>query len=241
MTFSAFFVGPRRGRLVWSFAAPMPSFRAFFSRQPVLLALWAAVLFALCFGLYRRHHDFPYYYHPDEPGKVDQVLSGKWNFHHPMLLLATARAAVQLGRRAATEQAVVETGRSVSAGFMALAVVALSLTAYLWRGWIPAVIAGAALGLDHQFYELAHYMKEDSALMAGLALAFLAALFYAQAPSTRRAALLGAGCALAIAGKYLGRGLAGGRAAFALAGAARAAAAARRGLSARRWCSFSPR
>ena len=36
---------------------------------------------------------FPFYYHPDEPGKVEQVLGMRpWNFHHPTLLLSTTKA-----------------------------------------------------------------------------------------------------------------------------------------------------
>jgi hypothetical protein len=168
------------------------------------LLAWALFLFAVSLALDSRHNDFPYYYHPDEPGKVEQVLTGKWNFHHPMLLLATTKAAVDLGRAPRTEQAVVETGRWVSATFMALAIVAFSLLAYAWRGWPAAVATGGALVLNHQLFELAHYLKEDSALLAGLALTFLMLLACWWQPSPWRAGLLGAACALAVSGKYLG-------------------------------------
>jgi hypothetical protein len=47
-------------------------------------------------------------------------------------------------------------------------------------------------------------MKEDSALLAGVAVTMLAALAYAQSASVFRAAILGLGCGLAISGKYLG-------------------------------------
>src|SRR4051795_11210624 len=123
------------------------------------LLLWAAMLLAFCFALNQRHHHFPYYYHPDEPGKAEQILTGRWNFNHPMLLLTGTRAAVQLFHVRADEQAIVETGRLVSALFMAVAVTALSLTAYLWRGWPAALLSGLALALHHQLYELSHYMK----------------------------------------------------------------------------------
>lgn len=170
----------------------------------MLLAFWAVALFALCFALDTRHRHFPYFYHPDEPGKVEQVLTGRFNFHHPMLLLATTRLVVDLCHVGREPQAVVEAGRCVSAGFMAGAVVAFSLLAYLWRGWRAALVSGAALAWHHQLFELAHYMKEDSALLFGVACALLCALAYTQHQSAWRAALLGAGCALAVSGKYLG-------------------------------------
>ena len=48
----------------------------------------AVVLFALTLGLDTRHNDFPFTYHPDEGGKVAQVLLGSRNYHHPLLLLS---------------------------------------------------------------------------------------------------------------------------------------------------------
>jgi hypothetical protein len=165
---------------------------------------WSLVLFATSLALFVRHNAFPYYYHPDEPGKVEQVIDAKWNFHHPMLLLGATRAVVQLAGIEKREQPVVEAGRMVSAGFMAAAIVALSLLAYAWRGWQAALASGATLALHHQLYELAHYMKEDSALLAGLALSFLMLLAVWWRPSLWRVALLGIACGLAISGKYLG-------------------------------------
>jgi hypothetical protein len=101
-------------------------------------------------------------------------------------------------------QSVVEAGRAVAAAFTALAVVALSLLAYQWRGWPPALAVGVALMLHHQLFELSHYMKEDTALLCGLALVWLTLLLFERAPSIPRAAALGAACALAISGKYIG-------------------------------------
>src|SRR5688572_13996034 len=109
------------------------------------LLLWALCLLAFTFALNQRHHHFPYYYHPDEPGKAEQILTGRWNFNHPMLLLTATNVAVQVFKVPPKEQAIVEAGRLVSAFFMAAAVVALSLTAYLWRGWPAALLAGGAL------------------------------------------------------------------------------------------------
>lgn len=162
-------------------------------------------LFVLTLWLGTRHNDFPWYYHPDEPGKVEQVLGTRpLNFHHPMLLLNTAKAAVSVLGVAREPQAVAEAGRCVSAMFTALAVVALALLGYVWRGWAVSVFAGLALATHHQLYELSHYMKEDTALLFGLAVTFLAAHLHQRAPSMRNALLLGAGVGLAISGKMLG-------------------------------------
>lgn len=167
----------------------------------LFLTLWCGALFVLCFTLNTRHNDFPWHYHPDEPGKVEQVREGRWNFHHPMLLLGTVRLFADAD---ATEQQTVETGRTVSAAFMSLAAVALSLVAWRWRGRGAGIATGLVLATHHQLYELAHYFKEDAALLCGLSFAAFAAWLYAERPSLPRAAVLGAACALAISGKYLG-------------------------------------
>ncbi len=168
------------------------------------LALWLLALAGAVFWLHTRHNDFPYHYHPDEGGKVMQVQTGRWNFNHPMLLLSTANAAVEMRGASRDPQTIVEAGRTVSAGFTALAVAALALLAWFWRGWPASLAAGGALLLHHQLFELAHYMKEDSALLLGMALTFLAAIVHTRKPSTGAVLFLGIACALAISGKYLG-------------------------------------
>jgi hypothetical protein len=131
----------------------------------IRLGLWSVALFIAAVVLHTRHNDFPWYYHPDEPGKVEQVLGMRgWNFHHPMLLLSTTKWSAQM-RGAMQEQAVVELGRTMSAIFTAGAIVALSLLAYRWKGWVACGAAGLSLLFHHQLFELSHYMKEDPALL----------------------------------------------------------------------------
>ena len=166
------------------------------------LWLWSLSLFSATLTLHTRHNTFPFYYHQDEPGKVEQVLGIRpWNFHHPMLLLSTTKLVASNAR---TEQTVVEAGRWVSATFTAGAVVALSLLGYVWRGWLVAILTGITLLLHHQLFELSHYLKEDPALLFGIAIALLGAHVFARKPGTAAALLLGTGCGLAISGKYLG-------------------------------------
>jgi hypothetical protein len=119
-------------------------------------------------------------------------------------MLTATKAAVILGGVPSREQRIVEAGRRVSAGFVALAAVALSLLALAWRGWAAAVATGLAVLLHHQFFELAHYLKEDTALVFGIALTFLAAFLFAQKPTVLWAGALGIAVACAISGKYIG-------------------------------------
>jgi hypothetical protein len=170
----------------------------------IRLGLWSAALFIAAIVLHTQYNDFPWYYHPDEPGKVEQVLGMRgWNFHHPMLLLSATKWSAQM-RGATQEQTVVELGRTMSAIFTAGAIVALSLLAYRWKGWVACGAAGLSLLFHHQLFELSHYMKEDPALLLGLAVTFLAAHVYERTPSMGAALAVGLGCGLAISGKYLG-------------------------------------
>ncbi len=169
------------------------------------IALAAALFFAAGIALFTRENQFPFFRHPDEPVKVAQVQTGKWNFHHPMLLLSTARLAV-----AATSvdrgnpQAVVETGRWVSAGFAAGAAALLAAAIWLAAGRVAGIATGLLLLTNHQLFELAHYFKEDTALLFGIGAWFFSLALYERKTGWGRAALLGVGAALAVSGKYVG-------------------------------------
>lgn len=175
-----------------------------FSRTPVWLVLWSLALFTAALLLNTRANTFPYFYHPDESEKAAQLLTGDWNFHHPMLLLTTAKAVIDIAHVPMHEQNVVEAGRWVSAVFTSLAIVALSLLAFAWRGWVPCIAAALALLLHHQLFELSHYAKEDTALLFGASFTLLAAYCYWQRPSIAWALALGVATGCAISGKYLG-------------------------------------
>jgi hypothetical protein len=174
-------------------------------QKVALFVVWSVALFAGTLALHTRHAQFPFYRHPDEPGKVEQVLNKEWNFHHPMLLLITTRLAIDLrGGETPGEQQVVEVGRTVSAIFTAIAVLALSLFAFLWRGALAMIFTGICLALHHQLYELSHYMKEDAALLMGTALVALAVAWFERRPALGRAIWIGVACAICISGKYIG-------------------------------------
>ena len=173
-------------------------------RFPLHAWLMAAALFIGSFLLFTRHHDFPYSYHPDEGGKVTQIINGSRNYHHPLLLLSATDIASRVGFVARMPQAIVETGRGVSAAFAAGAVAALALLAWLRYGALAGWGAGLAVALQAELFETAHYLKEDPALAFGLALSLLAAQCWWHVPERRTLRFLAIACGLAAAGKYIG-------------------------------------
>jgi hypothetical protein len=164
--------------------------------------LLAAVVLVCGFALYTRHNDFPAHYHPDEPGKVRQIREQTFNFNHPLLLLQTARA---LGARPGDPQpAIVQAGRTSSALFCAAAAASIALLAASLAGLPTGILAGAFVLSNRQFYELAHYMKEDPGLAFGVALSALLFVRAWDRPSAVAFLALGAACGIAISAKYIG-------------------------------------
>jgi hypothetical protein len=166
----------------------------------LLLATFAALLL-----LYTRHAGMPFYYHSDEPSKVEQVTGERpLNFKHPLLLMNATRALAHATAADGERQAAVRAGRFVSAAFAALAVATLAALAWLERGLLAAACVAVVVGLSHGLFTFSHFMKEDTALVFGLAAALLGASAFARRPSAARAAAFGAGCGLALSAKYAG-------------------------------------
>lgn len=174
-------------------------------RRPAALDFVLAAIFAaLTLFLTTQSNRFPSTYHPDEPSKARQVLGGEYNFHHPMLLLTTTQGLRALTGAPLEQEAVTIAGRRASALFTACAVFCLVLVAASLGGSLAAAGAGALLAINHELFELAHYFKEDPALLLGISAFFLALLAYDRAPTGGRALALGAALGLAISGKYIG-------------------------------------
>ena len=173
-------------------------------RRLLPVALAALLLFAGALWLDTRQNGFPFFYHPDEPDKVDQLITGKWNFHHPLLMLGTAEAAKKALGLPDREQTLVILGRCCSALFAAGGVLAFALLAWRVKGWGGFWIVGLLLLTQHQVFELAHYFKEDTALFFALALAFLALHLHHRRPGWGAALFAGAACGLCLSAKYLG-------------------------------------
>lgn len=166
--------------------------------------LLALLLFGATLFLFTRENKFPFFYHPDESSKVAQLQTSDWNYHHPMLLLSSSKALITLTGENENAQRVGEAGRFVSALLCAGAVLCLSLTVGALAGRFAAVAAGLLLITNHQLFELAHYLKEDTALFFGISAWFLSLALFWKRPSLGTAAFVGAGAALALSGKYIG-------------------------------------
>jgi len=151
-----------------------------------------------------RTNEFPSSYHPDEPAKARQVIERDYNFHHPMLMLTAASLAAKAGGAGDSIQRVTVAGRWVSAGFTSAAIFCLVLTTCACFGLPAGAVAGLLLVTNHQLFELAHYFKEDPAVLLGISALFLALVLYDRAPGSARAALLGAAAGLAASGKFIG-------------------------------------
>lgn len=169
------------------------------------LSLFAAIL---SLWMFTRHIDFPITYHPDEKGKAQQLLTGHRNFRHPQLLLQSARLAAGAAGGVDDARAAVLVGRWTSGALAAVAVFALSLAAYASHGFVGLAVAGAAVMLCPPLHVYARYFKEETALVAGVALSVLGARGVMSARGTgwqlAAAALLGLGCAAAVSGKLVG-------------------------------------
>ncbi len=164
-------------------------------------------IFALGLGLFTRHNDFEYYYHPDEFGKVDQLVKNKRNFHHPMLMLTTVdlvRRTVLWGDVRKNQQAVVEVGRWVTAAFAALTAATLGLLAARHYGLRAGWLVGVLTLSNPLLFELAHYLKEDPYFAAGIAATALALHAFQRTPDRRHLLWLAAATATAAAGKFVG-------------------------------------
>lgn len=178
-----------------------------------LSVLALVALFAAALTLFTRDNRYPFYYHPDEYGKAKQIVDGtrSFNFNHPLLLLNVARPLKSLWSKNADDskpvklQNATEAGRTASAVFAALAVVALAVAGYLLAGLCGAIGVSIVALFQPMLLEHAHIFKEDTALTMGLAVTMLAAaLFWKKPACGRRAAFLGIAVALAVSGKYVG-------------------------------------
>lgn len=156
------------------------------------------------FFLYTWHNDFLYFYHTDEPGKVTQVMSGERKFNHPLLLLTASELLARAGGGIDSPQAVVLSGRYVSAAAAAIAVGLLTALGIRLFGMAGGFLLGAVVVSNPLLFELTHYMKEDCCLLVGLAAFFLTLAHYERRTTLTAAALVGAACGLAISGKYIG-------------------------------------
>lgn len=170
-----------------------------------------ALIFAGAWLFLAQDNTFPFYGHPDEPGKAEQVLSGRRNFNHPALMLNTTAVVQGLFGGDRDYNRVTQLGRWVVAGYAAGAVALLAwLVVRLWgerkAAWrVVGLVASAVLiASTPQLFEFAHYFKEDPVLCFGLAAFLLAADLFSTHPSRRTLAGLAVAMGVAIGSKYVG-------------------------------------
>ena len=186
--------------------------------HPRLWLLAVALTFAAGLLLLSRHNGFATGVHPDEPGKVKQVLQGGYNFFHPQLLLRAGEAASFAGRpskraykampepeREAARRRMLLAGRWASAAMGAAAAALLAWAAWLARRRaLEALVTGGVVLLCPTLLVAGHFMKEDTALLLGVAAWTLAAGAFVRTPGRRAAVWLGLAGGLAASGKWVG-------------------------------------
>jgi hypothetical protein len=175
------------------------------STRGVLIG-WCVILFFAGLFLYTRHNTFPAEFHADEPPKATQVIEGRPTYRQPLLLITTTEFVSRVLNEPKSIRPIVVTGRTISAVFAAGAVVFISLLGYLFFG--ESIVAAVAAGIGAlscpQLLLLAHYMKEDTALVFGGA-SFVAAVWLDERERSKRSAiLLGIATGVLASAKYLG-------------------------------------
>jgi len=165
---------------------------------------------ALSLWVFTRNNDFPINYHPDEGGKVNQIVraSQPRNFNQPLLMLEVGNLIRKLSGAGDDVRHTLLAGRLTSAMLAAIAVLALALAGGCSNGIWGMAFVGLTAALCPPLLVYAHYFKEDTALVAGVAIAVAGARALVSTKKGRWqfifAALLGLGCAAAISSKYVG-------------------------------------
>ena len=147
---------------------------------------------------------FPPFYHPEEEIRASQLIKGDWDLHHPLLSAVTTKLLKTMLHVPDDTRAVVQLGRTVSAFFAVGSIVCLSLAVYLLTNSAAAALLSFLLLCQHQFFDLAHTMSENSSLMFGASVTLLAIVLLEQKATVFRALLLGFSVAVAVSAKYIG-------------------------------------
>jgi hypothetical protein len=145
----------------------------------------AVVVFAIGWEMNSHGHQYPWYYHNDEPSKVRQVEEGWRNFRHPPLMIEVVSLWHGWTGGVRDAQATVERGRRASAFYTSAAVVLMADAAFLLAGAWAAVAVGAVLLCHGPSFEAAHYFKEDALLLLGLAMVWHALVSLHRGPGWR--------------------------------------------------------
>lgn len=150
-------------------------------KQFLLCLSWVAI-FIVSLLLNLSNRDFPLGYHFDEIKKVDFILTGDQDFHHPLLMLEMVRW-VNAGQGLTDPQAVVELGRTLMAVVGACVPVVMIWFAVPALGRGGAWVLGALVAVTPTLVLHSHYLKEDMLLVL---LSMLALTGFARFLETRQ-------------------------------------------------------
>jgi 4-amino-4-deoxy-L-arabinose transferase-like glycosyltransferase len=161
-------------------------------------------VFFVGFFWFTHGNGYPSFYNPEEEIRASQVITGDWDLHRPLLSAFTTKL-LKTGFHVPDElQPIAQLGRTVSAFFAVGSIICLSLCVYLLGSTAAAALLSFLLLCQHQFYDLAHTMSENSALMFGSSLTLLAIALVEEKATVPRALLLGVSVAIAVSAKYIG-------------------------------------
>jgi hypothetical protein len=161
-------------------------------------------VFVVGFFWFTRGNGFPSFYHPEEEIRATQVIKGVWDLHRPLLSASTTKLLKIALNVPDHLQAVVQLGRTVSALFAVGSIICFALSVYLLGGPVTAGLLSFLLLCQHQIFDLAHTMSENSSLLFGASLTLLAIVLLEERPTVPRALLLGFSVAIAVSAKYIG-------------------------------------
>lgn len=168
-----------------------------------ITALMLAVFF-VGFFWFTHGNGFPSFYHSEEEIRAGHVIKGSWDLHRPLLSANTTKLLKTVLHVPDDLQAVVQLGRSVSAFFAVGSIICLGLVVYLLGSPVAAGLLSFLLLCQHQLYDLAHTMSENTSLLFGSSLTLLAIVLLERKATVLRALLLGISVAIAISAKYIG-------------------------------------
>lgn len=170
-------------------------------RTRFLLAFLCGAAAAL---LFCQNNGFPLGVQPDEPKKVEFILSGRQDFMHPILMLQVSRFA-NLFAGFTAPQDVAVLGRTMTAVFGGLFVAAVFLLVLRsLSSVVLALAAAASLAVAPLTFVHAQILKEDVYLAAMTLPALLLLIRLAERPTAANAALFGLLAGLAASAKHVG-------------------------------------
>jgi hypothetical protein len=167
----------------------------------------AAIMFTVFAGglvWFTHGNKNPAFYNPEEMIRVGQVVSREWDYHRPVLFELTISIMKRLFHVSSNLQAVAELGRVVSAFYSVASIVCLGLAIYFLCNRAAAALLCCLLLLQHEFFDLAHTVNENTSLMYGAALSLLAMVLLEQKATVPRALFLGCSVAIAASAQYIG-------------------------------------